>query len=58
VAVAEDFDIEASGLLDGLDDRTHAERAELIPWPLQRGVTAEEIRDAFAPMLLAGRLCP
>jgi len=31
VAVAEDFDIEASGLLDGLEGKARDERAELIP---------------------------
>jgi len=50
-----DVDLEASGLLDGLDDKTRAERAELIPWLLERGVTVEQIRGAFAPMLLASR---
>jgi adenylate cyclase len=50
-----DVDIEASGLLDGLDDKTRAERAELIPWLLERGVSVEQIRGAFAPMLLASR---
>jgi adenylate cyclase len=55
VAVAEDFDVEASGLLDGLDERTRAERAELIPWLLERGITVEQIRGAFAPALLASR---
>jgi adenylate cyclase len=55
VAVAEDFDIEASGLLDGLEGKARAERAELIPWLLERGVTVEQIRGAFAPALLAAR---
>ena len=55
MAVAEDFDVEASGLLDGLDERTRAERAELIPWLLERGITVEQIRGAFAPALLASR---
>jgi adenylate cyclase len=50
-----DVDIEALGLLDGLDDKTRAERAELIPWLLDRGVTVEQIRGSFAPMLLASR---
>jgi adenylate cyclase len=53
--VAEDFDIEASGLLDGLEGKARAERAELIPWLLERGITVEQIRNAFAPMLLASR---
>jgi adenylate cyclase len=50
-----DVDIEASGLLDGLDDKTRAERAELIPWLLEHGVTVEQIRGAHMPMLLASR---
>jgi adenylate cyclase len=50
-----DVDIEALGLLDGLDDKTRAERAELIPWLLDQGVTVQQIRGAFAPMLLASR---
>jgi adenylate cyclase len=53
--VAADVDIEASGLLDGLEGNARAERAELIAWLLQRGFTAEQIGGAFAPMLLAGR---
>ncbi|MDT5010594.1 MAG: adenylate cyclase [Mycobacterium sp.] len=48
-------DIEASGLLDGLDGRVREERAELIPWLLERGFTVDEIRGAFAPMLLPAR---
>lgn len=50
-----DVDIEALGLLDGLDDKTRAERAELIPWLLEQGVTVEQIRGSFIPMLLASR---
>jgi adenylate cyclase len=53
--VAQDFDIEASGLLDGLEGKARAERAELIPWLLERGISVEQIRGAFAPMLLAAR---
>jgi adenylate cyclase len=55
VAVAEDFDLEASGLLDGLEGEARAERAELIPWLLERGVTVEQIRGGFMPALLASR---
>jgi adenylate cyclase len=55
VAVAEDFDLEASGLLDGLEGEARQERAELIPWLLQRGVTVEQIRSGFMPALLASR---
>ena len=49
------FDSEISDLLDGLTGRARAERAELILWLFEQGITAEEIRDSFAPMLLAAR---
>jgi adenylate cyclase len=55
VAVVEDFDIEASGLLDGLEGQARAERAELIPWLLERGITVEQIRGAYVPATLAAR---
>src|SRR5213595_2062868 len=55
VPVAEDFDLEASGLLDGLEGETRDERAELIPWLLDQGITVEQIRSSFAPALLAAR---
>ena len=51
----EDVDIEASGLLDGLEGKARAERAELVAWLLEREVTVAQIRNAFAPMLLASR---
>jgi adenylate cyclase len=54
-SVAADFDVEQSGLLDGLDGDARAERAELIPWLLEHGITVEQIRNAFSPMLLASR---
>jgi adenylate cyclase len=53
--VTEEFDAEAAGLLDGLEGRARTERAELIPWLLERGVTVEQIRDSYQPMLLASR---
>lgn len=53
--VAEDFDIEASGLLDGLDGAARTERAELIGWLLAEGFTVDQIRASFMPMLLAAR---
>jgi adenylate cyclase len=53
--VADDVDLEASGLLDGLDGEARAERAELIPWLLERGVTIEQIKASTSPMLLASR---
>lgn len=45
-------DIEATGLLDGLTGTARAERAELIPYLLEQGITIEEIRSAFAPWTL------
>ncbi|OBC12469.1 cyclase [Mycobacterium sp. 852013-50091_SCH5140682] len=43
------------GLLDGLEGEARAERAELIPWLLDRGITVEQIRHEIAPALLAPR---
>jgi adenylate cyclase len=55
--VADDIDIEASGLLDGLDGQPRAERAELIEYLLDDGFTVDHIRSEFAPMLMpAGRV--
>ena len=48
-------DLEASGLLDGLDGQARAERAELISWLLDQGVAVDQIRGNSAPMLLASR---
>ncbi|WP_349271061.1 adenylate/guanylate cyclase domain-containing protein [Mycolicibacterium parafortuitum] len=53
--MAEDFDLETSGLLDGLDGAARTERAELIRWLFERGVGADQIRGTPAPMLLASR---
>ena len=53
--VAEDFDLDASGLLDGLEGKARAERAELIPWLIDRGISPDQVRDAAAPMLLGSR---
>jgi len=50
-----EFDLESSGLLDGLTGRSRVERAELIPWLLDQGVTVDQIRESFAPMLLGAR---
>ena len=50
-------DIEASGLLDGLDGVARQERAELVEWLLGEGFAVEQIRAEFAPMLMpAGRI--
>jgi adenylate cyclase len=39
--VAEDVDIDASGLLDGLEGQARTERAELVEWLLGRGFTVD-----------------
>ena len=49
------FDVESSGLLDGLTGEAREERAELVPWLMAQGFTAEEIRSFPAPMLLPAR---
>ena len=55
--MTEPVDIEASGLLDGLEGDARAERAELIEWLLKEGFSVAQIRDEVAPMLLpAGRV--
>ncbi|SBS75144.1 putative Adenylate cyclase [uncultured Mycobacterium sp.] len=48
-------DPETAGLLDGLTGDARAQRAELIPWLLEQGITVEEIQASFAPMLLPSR---
>jgi adenylate cyclase len=50
--VTRDVDLDASGLLDGLDGEARQERAELITWLLDRGFGVEQIRSAFSPMLI------
>lgn len=54
-SVAEDVDIAASGLLDGLEGEARAERAELVEWLLHRGFSVDQIRHALAPVLLPAR---
>lgn len=54
-SVSDDFDLDGSGLLDGLEGRARTERAELIPWLIERGVSIDQIRDDAAPMLLGSR---
>ena len=49
------FDVESSGLLDGLTGEARGQRAALIGWLVDQGITAEEIRQSFAPMLLPAR---
>jgi len=48
-------DVEAAGLLDGLEGDERAERAELIIWLMYKGFTVGEISGSFSPMLLASR---
>lgn len=48
-------DLELSELLDGLEGDARTQRAELIRWLLGRGFTADQLRGAFAPMLLPAR---
>ena len=46
---------EVEKLLDGLEGSARAERAELIAWLFEQGITAEEIRTGPVPMLAASR---
>ncbi len=48
-------DAKIEKLLDGLEGDARAERAELIEWLVEQGITAEEIRSAPVPMLVASR---
>ena len=48
-----DSDERYEGLLDGLEGDARAQRAELIPWLLERGITVEQIASAYQPMLMA-----
>ncbi len=49
------LDPKAENLLDGLEGDARAERAELIQWLFEQGITADEIRSAPVPMLVASR---
>jgi adenylate cyclase len=42
-------------LLDGLEGNARAERAELVQWLLEQGISADEIRATNPPLLLATR---
>jgi adenylate cyclase len=42
-------------LLEGFEGTARAERAELVGWLLEQGITAEEIRATNPPLLLATR---
>ena len=48
-----DRDIE--DLLEGLEGTARTERAELVRWLLEQGITAEEIRTTTPPLLLVTR---
>lgn len=51
--MAADVDIEASGLLDGLEGAARQDREELVSWLLDRGFSFERIRaSAAAPVML------
>jgi len=51
-SVAGEVDIEALGLLDGLEGDARTERAELIAWLLDCGFSIDHIRASVAPLLL------
>jgi adenylate cyclase len=46
--MAADVDIEAFGLLDGLEGQARQERAEPITWLLDRGFRLDQIRGSVA----------
>ncbi len=46
MSVTEAVDPEAAGLLDGLTGDARSQRAELIPWLVEQGITVEEIRGS------------
>ena len=47
-----DVDIEALGLLDGLEGEAREERAQLIAWLLDRGFSIDHIRASVAAPLM------
>jgi adenylate cyclase len=53
--VDDKVDADVEKLLNGLEGNARAERAELIEWLLKQGITADEIRAAPVPMLVASR---
>jgi adenylate cyclase len=46
---------DTENLLEGLEGSARAERAELVDWLFEQGFTADEIRAAPVPMLVASR---
>jgi len=47
--------VDQDDLLGGLEGAARAERAELVEWLLEQGVSADEIRATNPPLLLASR---
>lgn len=50
--MAADHDIEAFGMLDGLEGHAREERADLITWLIEKGYPLDEIRRSLATPLL------
>ena len=42
-------------MLDGLEGAARAERAELVAWLLEQGISLDKIGGTISPMLLASR---
>ncbi|OMB90189.1 cyclase [Mycobacterium colombiense] len=53
--VQDGADRDIDDLLEGLEGSARTERAELVKWLFEQGVTAEEIRTTNPPLLLATR---
>ncbi|HSS25184.1 MAG TPA: adenylate/guanylate cyclase domain-containing protein [Mycobacterium sp.] len=53
--VDDGVDPNINDLLDGLEGTARTERAELLEWLLEQGITADEIRVTNPPLLLATR---
>ncbi|OBI89183.1 cyclase [Mycobacterium asiaticum] len=53
--VAEHPEPNIDDLLEGLEGSARTERAELVKWLLEQGITTEEIRRTNPPLLLASR---
>jgi adenylate cyclase len=51
----DELDQNLDDLLEGLEGTARIERAELVEWLLEQGITAEEIRTTSPPLLLATR---
>ncbi|WAJ43979.1 adenylate/guanylate cyclase domain-containing protein [Mycobacterium sp. Aquia_216] len=53
--VDDEVDRNIDDLLDGLEGAARTERAELVGWLLEQGITTDEIRATNPPLLLASR---